>query len=240
MNLLDHYKKLWFYNFNRYKSDNYQLMREYFAKVLISDAEKHLLLSNKRVLDVGGARGEFCSVLSKERDCDAINLDPVAGKDIWQKSIRGYADSIPFSDNEFDLVICRGVLEHIRPEKQQNSINDMFRVTKRGGFCYIMIPPWYNPHAGHSFRPFHILGFATAKRLKKIFYNWETEADSFAQMNIFPITFNRILKMIKVSGFKVVETTDVHFRIHLLTKIPVIREVAVASAGFMLQKSKDQ
>jgi len=57
INLFDHYKKLLFYSFNRFKGNNYSLMREYLAKILIMEVEEFMPLWNKKVLDVGGQGG---------------------------------------------------------------------------------------------------------------------------------------------------------------------------------------
>ncbi len=59
------------------------------------DIEEFMLLWNRKILDVSGARGEFCKVLSEKRKCDAINLDPYPGKYIWPKTKIGFADAIP-------------------------------------------------------------------------------------------------------------------------------------------------
>ena len=45
-----------------------------------------------------------------------------------------------------------------------------------------------------------------------------------------------MLKMIKVSGFQLVTTRDTHLRLHGLTKIPLLREVAVPAVTFILKK----
>lgn len=236
MNLFTHYRKLWDFNLNRMKGNNYQLMREYFAKILIDDVEQVATLYDKKILDVGGARGEFCKVLSTLRNCDAVNLDVNISDPLWHKNIEAAADNMPFPDNEFDLVICRGVLEHIEPQKQQRSVDEMYRVTRPGGVCYIMIPPWYNPHAGHAFRPFHVLGFKTARFLARRLYRKKIEENSFAERNLYGITFSRMAKMIRASGFEIAASKDVHFRMHFLTRIPLIREIAVAAVGFILIK----
>ena len=117
LNLLDHYKKLLYYSFNRFKGNNYSLMREYLAQILIMEVEEFMSLWNKRVLDVGGAKGEFCKILHKLRKCDTINVDISPRECIWPKTIMASADNLPFNDNVFDLVICRGVLEHIPKRK---------------------------------------------------------------------------------------------------------------------------
>lgn len=236
VNLLNHYQKLLFFAFSRFKGNNYQLMREYFTQILIMEIEEFMPLWNKKVLDVGGARGEFCKVISEQRKCDAVNLDPYLykGEYAWPTKI-GFADDMPFDDGEFDLVICRGVLEHIPTGKQQQSVNEMYRVTKTGGICYIMIPPWYNPHAGHHLKPFHILPFKLARCLRRLIFRNKLKANSLEEAHLYSITFKRMLKMISTSGFEVLATRDTHFRLHFLTKIPVIREIAVPSAVFILR-----
>ena len=246
--LLSHYRKLLFFNFNRFKGDNYRLMREYLASILISEIEKFMPITNKKVLDIGGGRGEFCKILYEKRKCDAINLEPhpkenIIGWDIklkkekiWPKTRVGFADKIPFGDNKFDLVICRGVLEHIPTNKQQKSMNEMYRVTKKNGFCYIMIPPRYNPHAGHLLKPFHIFPFKLAKFLRQLFFRNKIKANSYAEAHLYPITFKRMLKMISLTKFKIVGTKDTHFRLHFLTKIPLVREIMVPAVAFILKK----
>jgi len=209
-------------------------MREYFAQILISEIERFMSLENKKVLDVGGANGEFCKILNKKRNCNVTNLDPYPDNCILSKTIIGFADNMPFNDNEFDLVICRGVLEHIPIGKQQQSINEMYRVTK--GICYIVIPPWYNPHAGHQFKPFHIFPFRLAKYLSQLICRRKLSENSFEDGNLYKITFKKILKMISLSNFKIITTKDTHFRLHFLTKIPVIREILVPSVAFILTK----
>jgi len=148
-------------------------MGEYFARVFITEIEEFMPLQGKKILDVGGATGVFCRILAQERDCEAVNLDPYPdkcnpGEPVWPKTTVAFADDIPFNDKEFDLVVCRGVLEHVPTEKQQKSVDEMCRVAKFGGFCYILIPPWYNPHAGHELKPFHVLPFKLAKFLRQV------------------------------------------------------------------------
>jgi len=220
-------------------------MREYFAGILIEDIERHLPLWGKKILDVGGSKGEFCRTLNKLRNCQAINLDPypeqfgrlLAG-DIWPDTKKAFADQIPFDDDEFNLVICRSVLEHIPPDKQQNSLNQMYRVTKPEGICYIAIPPWYNPFAGHAVKPFHYLPFKLAKFLARNINRKKITAKNLAELNLYPITFKKILSMIRQSGFEIIETKDAHLRLHFITRIPILREILVPSVVFILFKKR--
>ncbi len=234
--LLSHYRALLFFTFNRLKGDNARLMSEYFSQILIGEIEEFMPLWEKKVLDVGGGRGIFCKAVNEKRKCDAINYEPNPGNYIWENTKIGFADNISFEDNEFDLVICRGVLEHIPTEKQQKSVNELYRTTKKGGICYILIPPWYNPHAGHNLKPFHIFPFKLAKFLRQLIFRDKIKANSYEEAGLYPITYKRMFKMISESGFKVLATKDTHFRLHFLTKVPIIREIAVPAIAFILKR----
>jgi SAM-dependent methyltransferase len=50
--------------------------------------------------------------------------------------------SMPFPDNEFDVVICNHVLEHVPDDKK--AIGEVFRVLKRGGFAILQVPADYS------------------------------------------------------------------------------------------------
>jgi ubiquinone/menaquinone biosynthesis C-methylase UbiE len=215
---------------------------EHYAQLLLSELHEFMSFEGKLVLDVGGADGTFCKVLAENSETEAINFDHSINLQHlrWPQSIRGTADKLPFADNAFDLVVCTSVLEHVPTENQQNSLNEIFRVTKKGGLSYIAIPPWYNPFAGHVFRPFHVFPFEMARTLT-LFYFKKPPPDvlaarSYAELGLFPITFRQISRMIARSGFRVVTTKDIHFRLHSLTRIPIVREVAVPSVGIIVKK----
>jgi ubiquinone/menaquinone biosynthesis C-methylase UbiE len=202
-------------------------------------------LSGKKTLDVGGARGEFSSVLAESSGAEAYNIDKdlfahgrYKSDFVWKNSARAVAQALPFKDGEFDLVSCRGVLEHIPLEFQEKSVREMFRVTKDGGYCYIMVPPWFSPHGGHGLKPFHILPFRVARFLRHLFFSNRVTAKTYAEAGLFPITVRRMLAMIKICGFTVAAMKDMHFRLHFLTYIPIIREVLVPSVVFILRKEK--
>jgi len=234
--IINHYKKLWFFNFNRFKDNNYARMSAYFAHVLLYEIEEFIPLWDKKVLDVGGATGEFCKFLSQVRRCDSTNLDPSPGNSVWPKTMVGNADNIPFTDNEFDVVICRGVLEHIPNKNHLKSMAEMYRVTKSGGLCYVLIPPWFNPHAGHELKPFHVLPFPLAKQLKELFSKQKIRAESLEDLNLYKITFKEMIKLISTTGFTLLSTRDTHFRLHVMTKIPIVRDLLVPAVAFILVK----
>ena len=147
-----------------------------------------------------------------------------------------FADDIPFEDDTFDVVICRGVVEHIPTDRQQASVSEMRRVMRPGGLCYLMIPPWYNPHAGHSLKPFHALPFPAAKFLRQLVFRKKVQGESREELFLYPVTYRRMAKMISAAGLRVLATKDTHFRLHWATRIPLVRELAVPAVAFLCTK----
>lgn len=237
LDLIRHYRNLVWFNFNRFKGGNYAIMRSYFAEVFVHDIEKFVPLRGKRLIDVGGGNGEFCRVLAEKRNCRAINLEPCAGFPAWADTVKGMAEQIPFKEEIFDVALFRGVLEHIPPEGQQHSLNEIYRVLKKGGTGYFVIPPWYNPHAGHALKPFHILPFPMAKFLRELIFRKKILANSYDEERLYRITFSGMQKMLDKAGFSTVATLDTHFRLHFLTRIPLLREILVPAVAFVVRKS---
>lgn len=241
-NIFSHYRNLLHFALNRFKGSEYSSMREYFAGILIAEIEEYMPLKDKKVVDVGGARGEVCQVLEDARQCHAVNLEPfperflAAGPITYEKTEVALAEDMPFENETFDLVICRGTLEHIPKDKQLQAVQEMFRVLKEGGICYLMIPPKFNPHAGHHVRPFHYFPFKVAKALRQFFFRNKIESNSYEEEGLFLLTFREIQKLVKASGFKLLDTKDTHLRLHFLTKLPVLRDIAVPAVAFILTK----
>jgi SAM-dependent methyltransferase len=48
---------------------------------------------------------------------------------------------MPFTDQEFDVVICNHVLEHVPDDRK--AIREIFRVLKKGGFALLQVPTNY-------------------------------------------------------------------------------------------------
>lgn len=153
--------------------EQYTKANEYYGSVINADVCDFISLQNKNMLDVGGLKGAFCRILSKEFGVNtAVNLEPNPHnlKNVeWPDAVRGVAQWLPFRDNQFDFVMCREVLEHMPTDCLQSAVNETYRVTKKGGVCYIAIPPWYNPISGHGLMPFHYLPFRVARKLAFFF-----------------------------------------------------------------------
>ena len=234
MNIICHYLTL--IKFASRGNIGFYEAREYLASVLIEELEEFIDLRGKKVLDIGGERGEFCKILSEKRKCRAVNLEPhpPAGGFV-HKTIRGQADKLPFKDRVFDLVLLRGVLQHIPTKDKLKSLQEMHRVLKDGGIAYIMIPPWWSPLSGQNLKPFQYFGFTLAKHFSNTIMGRKIKAKSLAELGLWPMTFRSTLRYIDRARFNVLKTIDILGRMHFLTKIPVVREL-LPSVGFILQK----
>ena len=88
------------------------------------------------ILDVGTGRGQFCewainNLCSVVHGLDfAIEPDAVY-LDTDINFISGNCNNIPLPDNAVDITVSFDVLEHIRPEDIEQTINEMDRVTKK-------------------------------------------------------------------------------------------------------------
>lgn len=235
MKILSHYGKL--FRFARRGDQGFYQAREYLAEILIEELEEFVDLKGKKVLDVGGERGEFAKILAEKRKCQAINLEPLKHpQGFVHKTILASAEKLPFKNGEFDIVLFRGVLQHIPTNKKLKSLQEIFRVLKKEGIGYLMIPPWYSPLSGQNIKPFQYFGFKIARHLRNSVFRSNIQANSLAELGLWPMTFNHTEKLIKRADFKIIKTTDILGRCHFLTKIPFLREVLINSAGFILKK----
>ena len=61
--------------------------------------------------------------------------------------IMGTGEELPFKDGTFDVIECFTVLEHV--ENPRLVIEEMMRVLKCEGFCYIFVPNYLYPYEEH-------------------------------------------------------------------------------------------
>lgn len=98
-----------------------------------------------KILDVGcgggfscefmAARGAMVFGIDPSQNCIAAAKAHAANNGFEIEYQHGYAESLPYPDNFFDVVICVDVLEHIADIKQ--TLAEIGRVLKPGGvFCF--------------------------------------------------------------------------------------------------------
>lgn len=234
MNIIQHYLTL--IKFALRGDKGFYEAREYMAGVLIEELKGFTNLKNKKVLDVGGERGEFCKILAQKKNCQAINLEPIK-LDFVHKTVIGSADRLPFDDESFDVVLFRGVLQHIPTNRKLKSLQEIYRVLKKDGLAYVMIPPWFNPLSGQTIKPFQYFPFKAARYLSNSIFSRHIKAESLAELGLWPMTFGRTKRYLNRAGFNVIKTTDILFRMHFLTKIPILRDFLLPSVGYILTRN---
>jgi SAM-dependent methyltransferase len=76
----------------------------------------------------------FLDIFRKQKNLEYITSDlesPIA-------DVKADICDLPFKDNEFDVVFCNHVLEHISDDTK--AMQELFRVLKKGGFGIFQIP----------------------------------------------------------------------------------------------------
>ena len=141
----DLFGKLW----NERMKNNYLNSK----KVLIDSFKKnnfdYKFLKNKKVLDMGCGSGRFTLALASLGAKKVIGVDlgtdgiEVAKKTAKQNRIknvdfvRGSVLDLPFKNEEFDFIFCKGVLHHTGNLKK--GLSEYYRVMKKSGMGFLYL-----------------------------------------------------------------------------------------------------
>ena len=99
--------------------------------------------AGNRFLEVGCGKGGFC-VFASSLGVEALGLDAAkpAIKEVAQTGsglfLVGDARALPLKQNQFDVVVCADVLEHI--SCYERAFAEMTRVCKKGGYLVFTTP----------------------------------------------------------------------------------------------------
>jgi ubiquinone/menaquinone biosynthesis C-methylase UbiE len=106
--------------------------------VLRALIDSGLLSSETRVLDVGCGTGNYAAALRRETGCRMSGIEPstemlARARDAaaWDNLEQGSAESLPFPDASFDLVMSTDVIHHVRDRDAY--FHEAFRVLRPGG-----------------------------------------------------------------------------------------------------------
>lgn len=245
--VVNHYRLMLFFLFcrfdgaNRFEGKMYFKMRRYFARHLVNLLNGFMVSDwrGKMVLDVGGATGDFCDYISANTGARCVNLDPDADKisrTNFRPSIMGDALHLGIADKSFDVVLSRGVIEHCPRTGHRKFVQECFRVLKPGGMGYLTSSPWFAPWAGHQLAPFHYLPIKTACLLANLVYGTKYHYNSYAEADLYYLSFDGFRKMLREAGFEVKYVEDPLTRLDFLARIPIFRELLIQHMAFVVQR----
>jgi ubiquinone/menaquinone biosynthesis C-methylase UbiE len=115
---------------------------------LLSD----IYIEKASVLIIGANSGYEASLFIKDGAKNVVGIDVFTPKIMFKHRkynfVESAAESLPFLDNQFDIVYSQAVLEHVRDVGL--TWEESLRVTKRGGVVTHMASPlWYSRNGHH-------------------------------------------------------------------------------------------
>jgi 2-polyprenyl-3-methyl-5-hydroxy-6-metoxy-1,4-benzoquinol methylase len=175
---------------------------------LASLLDEHVGLEGRRLLDVGCGWGELilscllrgaegCGV---EPDADEVEISRLLLRSYgYSEAIyRGVGERLPFADDEFDIVTCQQVLEHVSSIEQV--VREIVRVTRPGGFVVVSVPNYLFPYEGHYMMKWFPL---TPKSLGRLILKAKGRDPNFLVNHVNYTTYPRLTKLWRAHGLEV-------------------------------------
>jgi SAM-dependent methyltransferase len=114
------------------------------SKNIAKCVSRFIELSESEVLDVGcgtciiasGFISYGARVVGLDSSLTAVNI----AKNIISEAYFGTAESLPFENNRFDVVMSSGLMEHFQDEELEQIIDEQLRVLKEDGLLLVMVP----------------------------------------------------------------------------------------------------
>lgn len=121
--------------------------------IFFEEKMKKLFTEKKTIIDIGGGlriakdkNNRYDKtrawLLPYAEKVDYKVMDPVPD---YHPDLVGDIHALPFANNSIDAIICISVLEHV--ENPTKAFEEMYRVLKPGGYCFIYVPFLYYYHA---------------------------------------------------------------------------------------------
>lgn len=173
----------------------------------IAFIEKMIPTTVRSVLDAGCGNGLLLNHLHRtaagrfDRLCGVDRSEEALSKVLAEKH-SGSLAALPFKDQEFDMVVCNSVIEHLPVTLYQTAIAELARVAKR--FVFISVP--YDedlehslvrcPQCGCRFNPNYHLRSYRREDLETISARLKPLAISYiAQRRTLPRRFSQALEL---------------------------------------------
>jgi len=228
--------------------EEYRKMQAFQATLLIRYLRSRgVEIAHKKILDLGCGLGGYSTEIAKHT-CGVVGIDlshlnwRLKNPPYW---VVANALSIPAASEAFDLVICASLIEHV--QSPLDLLQEIRRVLKKGGYCYLGFPPFHSPRGGHEFSPFHYLGEKWALRLRRFqaghpqwvetLYHAVDKPASFSRTfegwGLFPLTIKKAKRLVKEAGFKTLDISARYMPVNV-SRSPLIGEFLTFYVQFLL------
>jgi ubiquinone/menaquinone biosynthesis C-methylase UbiE len=156
-----------------------------------------------RTLEVGCSTGINTNFLAEYcMECIGLDIDEKALRyandhaHFRAQFLAGDAMHLPFHENSFDVVICNHVYEHV-PDSSR-LMEEIFRVLRRGGICYLAAGNKYSVIEGHYRLPF--LSWVP-KPLAHCYLQWSGRGTTYYENHLSYFALLRLVKKFSVKDY---------------------------------------
>lgn len=224
----------------------------------------------KRILEIGcGEGGNLKPFLDTGCEVTGVDLSESKinnGRKFFENHprkdhLRLICDDIynfPDTDQPYDLIIMRDVIEHIHG--QERFMHFVKRFLAPAGFFFLAFPPWYNPFGGHqqicssrilSKTPWiHLLPKKWYTLILRMGGEPEARIDTLLEVRQTGLSIERFERILRTEQFEVIKRSlflinpnyEVKFQLKareipkLLSNIPGIRNFYVTTAYYLLRR----
>lgn len=129
--------------------DQYLASRRVKAEKILKILEREsAFIRSTALLDIGCSQGHITRILGHRFKLTVgVDREEIIERQLGFYFVRADGCELPLKSNMFDLVLLNHVLEHVLG--QQNLLNEILRVLRPGGICYLATPNRYcilEPH----------------------------------------------------------------------------------------------
>jgi len=215
------------------------------------------------MIDVGcGEGGGVCAMHDRGLRCSGFDIEgprvELARALQGNRPIRWavgnlYTNDLPFSGEEFDLVVLHDVFEHL--EQKQVVLEKLKKYMKRGGLLMITFPPYFSAYGAHqqllsAYWPkvpfFHLVPFALKGILPRLKGESPYVVQEIQKLGRLKMGMRKFEGIIHRGGMSIVGKQAYligpnHIRFGLkpipagpIADIPLLREVACTGVAYLL------
>jgi len=155
--------------------------------------------SGQKILSLGSGDGSDIWFLGDQNEVYALDGSPSAIEQAIAHGLHGIQHDlekpIPFKDEEFNIVVCKDLLEHL--VSPVNLLMDIHRVLKPSGYFIISIP-------NHFYLTFRIRILLGGNLIwKSMIHDHRRDYDEWNYMHLRFFTYKGLLRFLNIGGFKV-------------------------------------